>query len=128
MQNFLAPVPLPQEQQPARALEGQPRRVKGLGRARFQDADVLRRAAQVLGLSAACLASGAWAQNAMPERSKASPTAQAFLRADADRDGKLSKEEATRLPAIADKFTLLDRNGDGFLDPEEFAVGYEAKG
>ena len=44
----------------------------------------------------------------------------AFQRADANRDGKLSREEAERLPAIAQVFQEFDRNRDGYLTPEEF--------
>jgi len=45
----------------------------------------------------------------------------AFKRADANGDGKLSKEEASRLPAIAARFDELDKNKDGFLTPDELA-------
>jgi len=44
----------------------------------------------------------------------------AFQRADTNRDGKLSREEAERLPAVAEVFQEHDRNKDGFLAPEEF--------
>ncbi len=47
----------------------------------------------------------------------------AFGRADTNGDGKLSKEEAAKLPAIAAKFDELDKNKDGFLSLEEFAAG-----
>jgi len=50
----------------------------------------------------------------------------AFKRADANGDGKLSKEEAARLPAIAARFDELDRDKDGFLSLAEFAAGYAA--
>jgi hypothetical protein len=50
----------------------------------------------------------------------------AFTRADANGDGKLSREELTRMPAIADKFDAFDKNKDGFLSPEEFAAGVMA--
>jgi hypothetical protein len=50
----------------------------------------------------------------------------AFKRADANSDGKLSKEEAARLPAIAAKFTDLDKDKDGALSMSEFMAGYEA--
>ena len=50
----------------------------------------------------------------------------AFSRADTNGDGKLSKEEAARMPAISAKFEELDGNKDGSLSMDEFAVGYSA--
>jgi nucleoid-associated protein YgaU len=55
-----------------------------------------------------------------------SPAEAAFKRADANGDGKLSKEEAARLPAIAAKFDELDKDKDGALSMSEFMAGYEA--
>jgi hypothetical protein len=48
----------------------------------------------------------------------------AFKRADANQDGKLSKEEAARMPAIAAKFDELDKDKDGSLSMAEFMAGY----
>lgn len=48
----------------------------------------------------------------------------AFSRADTNGDGKLSKEEAARMPAISAKFEELDTNKDGALSMDEFSVGY----
>jgi hypothetical protein len=125
MQNLLAPFSKPK----AEARPGaHPERAAPAARGRRHDADMVRRAARILTLSAGCFAVGAWAQGVMPDRTRTSPTTQAFVRADLDKDGKLSKDEAARLPAIAEKFAALDRNGDGFLDAEEFAAGYESKG
>jgi hypothetical protein len=45
----------------------------------------------------------------------------AFERADANKDGKLSKEESQSLPAIAERFDALDKDKDGALSKEEFA-------
>ena len=47
----------------------------------------------------------------------------AFTRADANNDGMLSREEAQRLPAIAERFDELDKNKDGVLSFDEFAAG-----
>ena len=43
----------------------------------------------------------------------------AFMRADANGDGKLSKAEAVRLPAVASKFDALDKDKDGMLSMGE---------
>ena len=50
----------------------------------------------------------------------------AFTRTDANSDGKLSKEEAAKLPAIASRFDELDKNKDGFLSMDEFTSGFVA--
>jgi Ca2+-binding EF-hand superfamily protein len=50
-----------------------------------------------------------------------------FTKADANNDGKLSKEEAAKLPAIGVKFDELDKNKDGQLSLEEFAAAFTAK-
>ena len=47
----------------------------------------------------------------------------AFARADANGDGKLSREEAQRFPEIAARFDELDSDRDGFLSLIEFSVG-----
>lgn len=46
----------------------------------------------------------------------------AFARADTNKDGQLSPQEAVMLPAISEKFEALDRNKDKFLSLEEFAL------
>lgn len=79
----------------------------------------------VLATSLAAFALAAAAQTPKPAVS-AEAVAAAFKRADTNQDGKLSKEEAARLPAIAEKFDQLDTNHDGFLSLEEFAVGFAA--
>ncbi|WP_309681617.1 EF-hand domain-containing protein [Polaromonas sp.] len=44
----------------------------------------------------------------------------AFARADSNHDGKLSRSEAERLPAISLRFDQFDLNKDQFLSREEF--------
>ncbi|MBT9476352.1 MAG: EF-hand domain-containing protein [Polaromonas sp.] len=44
----------------------------------------------------------------------------AFKRADASRDGQLSRQEIEHFPALTHRFEQLDRNSDGFLSPDEF--------
>lgn len=52
-----------------------------------------------------------------------SPAEAAFKRVDANADGKISKDEATAMPALASKFTELDRDKDGALSLSEFMAG-----
>jgi len=47
----------------------------------------------------------------------------AFNRADADKDGKLSEQEAAQLPAISQRFKELDTDRNGSLSPTEFEKG-----
>ena len=49
----------------------------------------------------------------------------AFDRADTNRDGRLSREEAEHFPVLSQRFDLIDTNRDSFISREEFnqAVG-----
>lgn len=49
----------------------------------------------------------------------------AFTKADANGDGKVTKDEATKMPEISAKFDALDRDKDGALTLAEFAAGYK---
>ena len=53
----------------------------------------------------------------------ASSSDQAFDRADANKDGKLSPQEAASLPAVGNRFQQLDTDKDGMLSREEFEKG-----
>jgi Ca2+-binding EF-hand superfamily protein len=64
---------------------------------------------------------------AAPARPAGEEVKAAFQRADANADGKLTKDEATRMPAIAERFDALDGNKDGHLDEAEFGRAFEAK-
>ncbi|PKO41634.1 MAG: hypothetical protein CVU30_13210 [Betaproteobacteria bacterium HGW-Betaproteobacteria-3] len=44
----------------------------------------------------------------------------AFARADKNKDGKLSPEEAQTLPAVAQRFEQIDTDGDKFISRAEF--------
>jgi hypothetical protein len=48
----------------------------------------------------------------------------AFVRADADKDGKLSKAEASSLPAISQRFEELDKDKDGSLSMPEYMSAF----
>lgn len=54
-------------------------------------------------------------QDAAQQRASA-----AFERADANGDGRLSREEAQRLPAVAERFDEFDTDGDHMLSRQEF--------
>ncbi len=45
---------------------------------------------------------------------------EAFARADKNADGKLSKEEAENLPAIAQRFDQIDTDKDGSISKAEY--------
>ncbi len=45
---------------------------------------------------------------------------EAFERADKNADGKLSKDEADNLPAIAQHFEQIDTDKDGFISKTEY--------
>jgi hypothetical protein len=49
----------------------------------------------------------------------------AFMRADANGDSKLSKTEASRLPAVAQNFDTLDKDKDGALSMSEYMAAFE---
>jgi hypothetical protein len=72
-------------------------------------------------LAALLMPSGATAQTAPPQDT--SPQA-LFARIDTNSDGKVSKEEATRMPGVATRWEELDKNKDGWLSREEFVAGF----
>jgi EF hand len=56
-------------------------------------------------------------------RSQAADTArmmEAFDRADANRDGRLTKQESEHLPAVAQRFEQIDADRDGAISKKEF--------
>ena len=73
----------------------------------------------------ALVSTGSWAQTATATPAAASEAAlvAAFARADRNGDGQLSRDEAQRLPAVAEQFSALDRNGDNQLSRDEFMLG-----
>ena len=50
----------------------------------------------------------------------------AFTKADANGDGKVSREEAAKVAAIGTKFDTLDKDKDGVLTLAEFSAGFSA--
>ena len=58
-------------------------------------------------------------------RTTATDLEAAFGRADANRDGKLSRQEAEHFPALVHRFDQIDTNHDNFISRDEF---YKAAG
>lgn len=59
----------------------------------------------------------------MPPTAAGPSASDQFAKADASRDGKLSRDEARTVPGIGDKFDMLDKDKDGSLNLSEFSVG-----
>ena len=84
-----------------------------------------------LALACAGFAAASWAQTQPAQPAATDAKARmaleaAFTKADANGDGKLSREEAAKVPAIAAKFDALDKDKDGALTLAEFSAGYSA--
>lgn len=56
----------------------------------------------------------------------AGASAEAFKRADANGDQRLSRDEAKQLPAVAQNFDRLDSDKDGSISLAEFEKGVKA--
>lgn len=67
------------------------------------------------------------ATNTATNAADSSTAEAAFQRADADKDGQLSKAEAAQMPAVAQRFDELDSNRDGQLSLAEFLAGVMPK-
>ncbi len=98
------------------------------------DPTMLQRGQRIATITLASMAMGApglaQAQAATPaaqQQASDKAAADAFKRADANQDGKLSRDEAARLPAIAAKFDELDKDKDGSLSLDEFIAGYGSR-
>ncbi|MDI1236809.1 MAG: EF-hand domain-containing protein [Polaromonas sp.] len=50
----------------------------------------------------------------------------AFIRADANKDGKLSRQEAARFPAVEQRFDQIDTNKDSHVSREEFEIALKS--
>jgi hypothetical protein len=100
---------------------------------RSLDLSLIRRARHIVAVSAAgfAIVGAAFAQTPATTpsgQSDAATAAQsAFKRLDANKDGKLSKEEAARNPSVAAKFDAWDNDKDGALSVDEFSAGFNAK-
>jgi Ca2+-binding EF-hand superfamily protein len=79
-------------------------------------------AAAAVALAVLLVPSVAEAQKAPPQQDT-SPQA-LFARIDTNSDGKVSKDEAARMPGVATRWEELDKNKDGALSREEFVTGF----
>lgn len=67
------------------------------------------------------LAPSATAATIPPNRVTRNDLEAAFNRADTNRDGKLSRQEAEHFPAVAQRFELIDTDHDTFISRSEFS-------
>ena len=79
----------------------------------------------VIASMAALLATGAMAKGAAHKDHAGAPSPIETL--DADKDGKLSKDEVKADATLTAKFDELDANKDGFLDKAELKPAHAAK-
>jgi Ca2+-binding EF-hand superfamily protein len=86
--------------------------------ANFEARSVMLIAGWTLGAASAVMAQNMPARPAAISDSEISAT---FKQADKNADGKLSREEAAALPAVADKYDKVDANADGSVSADEFA-------
>lgn len=70
-------------------------------------------------IASAALCSPSFAQTTAPATDTARYM-EAFERSDKNGDGKLSKEEAESLPAIAQRFEQIDVDKDGMISKAEY--------
>lgn len=77
-------------------------------------------------IAAGLLCGAASALAEPPPRERGEP-AQRLLRLDADQDGRISRDEATLSPRLAQQFPLIDGNADGYLERAELEAYAEQR-
>ena len=70
---------------------------------------------------------GAAGSAATPAAGSSATVDAAFKQADVNGDGKLSAEELKAIPALAGRFSDLDKDKDGSVSSAEFAAGVTVK-
>ncbi len=84
--------------------------------------------ASAIAISVLATTASVWAQStapamdAVPAKAAMSTTelVAAFVKSDANKDGKLSKQEAEGVPGLVAKFEMIDTDGDKFISRAEF--------
>ena len=87
----------------------------------FDKRSVLMLALLTLGTAAALHAQPAPGAAIPANRATPQDLEAAFKRADVNQDGKLSRQEAERFPAVAQRFEQIDSNRDSFISLDEFS-------
>jgi hypothetical protein len=87
----------------------------------FEMRSVLLLALLTLGTAAAVRAQNAPGAPIPANRATPQDLEAAFKRADVNQDGKLSRQEAERFPAVAQRFEQIDSNHDSLISLEEFS-------
>ncbi|MEX1166629.1 MAG: EF-hand domain-containing protein [Hydrogenophaga sp.] len=82
---------------------------------RFDQRSLLLFAALTLGTTSAT-----WAQSSAMAMGNDKPLKALFTQADQDADKSLNANEAKAIPALAERFALVDANGDGMVSETEF--------
>lgn len=62
------------------------------------------------------------ASSGMAEDSPGPTTLPPFTQLDADQNGSISSAEALQLPALAEQFSDVDSNADGWISMDEYAA------
>lgn len=70
-------------------------------------------------------AGAAFAQSAAAPMRNDKPLVALFAQADKDGDKALNQEEAKAIPALAERFTEVDTNGDGLVSLAEFMASMQ---
>jgi Ca2+-binding EF-hand superfamily protein len=79
------------------------------------------------GLTATTLATPAFADEGAPKAKLAKRIDTVFARLDTDKDGKISKAEASKGPRLSKHFDAVDTDHDGFVTRAELTAAFAAR-
>lgn len=95
-------------------------RVKKHSIPNFEMRSVLLLALLTLGTASSVRAQAPPGATIPPNRATPQDLEAAFKRADTNKDGKLSRQEAEHFPAVAQRFAQIDTDHDTFISLAEF--------